>query len=39
MFDSRVVHVVVVILSSIAVLGLTEGWFMLLYCLPLLFKV
>ena len=34
------VHVLV-ILSTITVLGLTEKWFMLLmlYCLPLLFKV
>ena len=38
-FDRREIHaVVVVILSTIAVLGLTEEWFMLLlYCLPLLF--
>jgi hypothetical protein len=36
-----VVHVVVVILSTITVYGLTEEWFMLflLYFLPLLFKV
>ena len=35
------VHVVVVILSTITVSGLTEEWFilLLLYCLPLLFKV
>jgi hypothetical protein len=41
MFDRGVVHVVVVILSTITVSGLTEEWFMLLllYCLPLLFKV
>ena len=38
MFDRGVVHVVY-ILSTITVLGLTEEWFMLLYCLPLLFKV
>jgi hypothetical protein len=40
-FDRGVVHVVVVILSTIIVYGLTEEWFMLLllYCLPLLFKV
>jgi hypothetical protein len=40
-FDRGVVHVVVVILSTIIVYGLTKGWFMLLllYCLPLLFKV
>ena len=39
-FDRGLVHVVV-ILSAITVLGLTEEWFMLflLYCLPLLFKV
>ena len=38
-FDSEVVHVVV-ILSTISVRGLTEEWFMLLlFCLPLLFKV
>ena len=38
-FDRRVVHVVVVILSTITVYGLTEEWFMLLllYCLQLLF--
>jgi hypothetical protein len=38
--DRGVVHVVV-ILSTISVLGLIEEWFMLLllYCLPLLFKV
>jgi hypothetical protein len=39
MFDRGVVHVIVVILSTITVLSLTEEWFMLLYCLPLLFKV
>ena len=42
MFERGMVHVVVVILSTIAVLGLTEEWFMLLLllcCLPLLFKV
>ena len=35
------VHVVVVILSTITVLSMTEEWFILLlfYCLPLLFKV
>ena len=35
------VHVVVVILSTINILCLTEEWimFLLLYCLPLLFKV
>ena len=40
-FDRGVVHVVVVILSTITVLVLTEEWFMLLllYCLPLLFNV
>ena len=41
-FYRGVVHVVVVlILSNIAVKGLTEQWFMLwlVYCLPLLFKV
>ena len=39
-FDRGVVHVLV-ILSTITVLGLTEKWFMLLllYCLPLLFQV
>jgi hypothetical protein len=38
--DRRVVHFVVVILSTITVC-LTKDWFMLwlLYCLPLLFKV
>ena len=39
-FDRREIHVVVVaILSTITVLGLTKEWFMLLilYCLPLLF--
>jgi hypothetical protein len=42
MFNRGVVHVVVAILSSITVQGLTEEWFMfllLLYWLPLLFKV
>jgi hypothetical protein len=41
MFDTGMVYVVVVILSNITVLGLTEEWFMfcLLYCLPLQFKV
>jgi hypothetical protein len=41
MFDRGVVHVVVAILSTITVKGLTEEWFMLwlIYCLPLLFKV
>jgi hypothetical protein len=40
-FDRRVVHVVVVILSTITIYGMTEEWFLLLllYCLPLLFKV
>ena len=40
-FDSGVVNVIVVILSTVTVLGLIEEWFMLLllYCLPLLFKV
>ena len=39
-FYRGVVHVVVVILSTITVLGLAEEWLMLfLYCLPLLFKV
>ena len=35
------VYVVVVILSTIAVCGLIEEWFILwlLYCLPLVFKV
>jgi hypothetical protein len=39
-FDRGVVHVLV-ILSTITVEGLTERWFMLLmlYCLPLFFKV
>jgi glucan phosphoethanolaminetransferase (alkaline phosphatase superfamily) len=39
--ERREVHVGVVILTIIAVEGLTEEWFMLLmlYCLPLLFKV
>ena len=39
-FDRGVVHVLV-ILSTITVEGLTEKWFMLLmlYCLPLFFKV
>jgi hypothetical protein len=41
MLESGEVHVVVVILSTIAVCGLIEEWFMLwlLYFLPLLFKV
>jgi hypothetical protein len=41
MFDRGVVHAVVVILSTITVLGKTEKWFilLLLYCLQLLFKV
>ena len=41
MFDSGVVHVVVVIWSTIAVKSLTEERFILLlvYCLPLLFKI
>jgi hypothetical protein len=36
-----VVHVVVTILSTITVKGLTEEWFMmwLIYCISLLFKV
>ena len=39
-FDRGVVHVLVVILSTITVLGLTEEYSMLLlYCLPSLFKV
>jgi hypothetical protein len=40
-FDRGVIHVVVVvILSTITVWGLTEDWFMLfLYCISLLFKV
>jgi hypothetical protein len=39
-FDKGVVRVVAVILSTITVVGLTEEWFvLLLYCLPLLFKV
>ena len=39
-FDKGVVYVVV-LLSTITVIGLTEEWFVLLmlYCLPLLFKV
>jgi hypothetical protein len=39
--DRAVVHVVVAILSSITLLCLREKWFLLLllYCLPLLFKV
>ena len=39
-FDRGVGHLVV-ILSTITVYGLREEWFMLLllYCLPLLFKV
>ena len=37
LFARGVVNVVVVILSTITVLGLTEDWFILLiYCLPLL---
>ena len=40
MFDRGVVYVVVVILSSITVQGMTEEWFMLLLdCLPLVLKV
>jgi len=31
MFDRGVVHVVVVLLSTITVLGLTEEWFMLFW--------
>ena len=40
-FNRGVVHVVAVILHTITVQGLKEEWFMwlLLYCLPLLFKV
>jgi hypothetical protein len=40
-FHREVVQVVVVIMSTITVYGLTEEWFMLwlLYCLPLLFMV
>ena len=40
-FDNRVVHfIVIVLLSTIIVLGLREEWFMLfLYCLPLLFYI
>ena len=40
-FDREVVPVVVVILPTINVLGFAEKWFMLLllYCLPLLFKI
>jgi hypothetical protein len=38
-FDRGVVHVLVVILSTIAVYCLTEEWFMLLYCLQLLFNI
>ena len=40
-FDKGVVHLVVVILTTIPVYGLTEEWFMfwLLYCIYLLFKV
>ena len=40
-FNIGVVHVIAIILSTITVLGLTEEKFMLLllYCLPLLFKV
>jgi hypothetical protein len=40
MFGRGVVHIAVVILSTITVSDLTEEWFMLLlllYCLPLLF--
>jgi hypothetical protein len=41
MFNRGVVHIVVVLLSTITVLGKTEEWFilLLLYCLQLLFKV
>ena len=41
MFDRGVVQVVVIMLFSITVKGLTEEWFMLwlLYCISLLFKV
>ena len=38
-FERGVVHVVVVILSTIAVWSLTEECFMLLYGLPLLFNI
>ena len=40
-FDRGVVHVIVVILSTITVYGLTDEWFMLwlLYCLTFLFMV
>jgi hypothetical protein len=40
-FDRGVVHVLVVILSTITVLHFTEEWFMLLLlcCIPLPFKV
>jgi hypothetical protein len=40
-FERGVVHIVVVIMSTITVLGLTGEWFILflLYCLPLLLKV
>ena len=40
-FDRGEVHFLVAILSTITVCGLTEEWYMLLllYCLPLLFKV
>jgi hypothetical protein len=39
-FDRGVVHVLVVILSAITLLDLTKQWLvLLLYCLPLLFKV
>ena len=40
-FDIGEVHVVVVILSTFTVYGLTEEWFMLLllYCIPLQLKV
>jgi hypothetical protein len=40
-FDRGGLQVVVVILTTIPVYGLTEEWFILylLYCVPLLFKV
>jgi hypothetical protein len=40
-FDREVVHVVVVIFSTITVYDLTKEWFilLLLYCIPLLFMV
>jgi ABC-type polysaccharide/polyol phosphate export permease len=40
-FDREVVHVLVVILSIMTVYRFTEEWsmFLLLYCVPLLFKV